>query len=408
MQSQEFGERVCQENQTKVRTVMRFEIHIDYPFEKMMLSQKRMQARTRFRYIDRAPVNYCVVPRYFAPVFGLPYLEFFKDVETQYYWQLQFSKYQIENIPSDFCTNPIVTVHPYFDNVIPPSAHGAEIGWTDGSPPRAIPVIGSVAEMEAYEIPRPNARLRGEAIQWWLKMKELAQETKVTFNGQPGKVEVGVLNLGGLSPHMIAIDLVGTDFYWWMLEYPQECHTFLNKITLGEIEAEHLTRQIDPRPRGTFTLAEDSAQIMSSKLFREFCIPYTSKLFDEFGAGLRFGRGIHMCGDSVHLLATLKQDLKMSHFDIFGYPVEPETAALQLGGGILLWGNINPMLLKDGTPDQVKCAAEKCLQAMAPGGGFMLGDGANICPGTPLESFRAVMEAAEEYGIERGLLPVEP
>ncbi len=35
---------------------------------------------------------------------------------------------------------------------------------------------------------------------------------------------------------------------------------------------------------------------------------------------------------------------------------------------------------------------------MAPCGGFMLGDGANVCPGTPLENLAAFTEAAEEYG----------
>ena len=56
------------------------------------------------------------------------------------------------------------------------------------------------------------------------------------------------------------------------------------------------------------------------------------------------------------------------------------------------------MLMKDGSREEVKQAARECLEAMAPCGGFMLGDGANVCPGTPLESFRAIMEAAEEYG----------
>jgi hypothetical protein len=36
---------------------------------------------------------------------------------------------------------------------------------------------------------------------------------------------------------------------------------------------------------------------------------------------------------------------------------------------------------------------------MGPGGGFMLGDGANVCPGTPRASFQAIMSAAEEYGL---------
>ena len=45
---------------------MCFEINIDYSVEKIELSRKRMEARLKFRYVDRVPVLYCVVPRYFA------------------------------------------------------------------------------------------------------------------------------------------------------------------------------------------------------------------------------------------------------------------------------------------------------------------------------------------------------
>lgn len=379
---------------------MRFEINIDYPPEKMERSRRRLQARNDFRYVDRVPVNYCVVPRYFAPLFGLRYLDFFHDVETQYHWLLRFAKYQIENIPADFCTAPVLYVHPYFDNAVPPSAQGAEIGWTEDAPPRALPVIHSIEQMERFQVAQPDAGLRGKAIAWWQEMHALAAATRVTFNGQEGRAEVGLLGAGSLSPHMLAIDLVGEDFYWWVLEYPQACHRFLAKITQGEVAAERLVRRVDPRPRGDFyTLAEDSAQIMSPQLFREFCVPYTGAMFDEFGRGLRFGRGIHMCGASAHLHRALKEDLGMTHFDIFGYLVPPRVAAANLGGNTLLWGNINPMLMQEGPRQAVKQAALECLQALAPCGGLMLGDGANVCPGTPLESFQAIMEAAEEYGL---------
>jgi hypothetical protein len=382
---------------------MRFELNVDYPLEKMALSRQRMEARPHFRYIDRVPVNYCIVARYFAPLFGLRYIDFFKDAETQYYWQLQFAKYQIENIPCDYCTEPVINVHPYFDNAIPPSAQGAELGWTDDQPIRALPVIHTVEQMERFVVAEPDAGLRGRAIAWWQEMRQLAAETSLSFNGKPGKVDVSLLNLGGLSPHMIAIDLVGEDFYWWMKAYPEACHRFLAKITRGEIAAEALTRQIDPRPRGAvFALAEDSAQVMSAGMFREFCIPYANQLFEKFGPG---GRAVHMCGDSTHLLSTLKDDLRMTEFVIFGYLVSPQVAAAKLGNTTLLWGNINPMLMKDGPRAAVKGAAWECLEAMAPGGGLMLGDGANVCPGTPLESFQAIMEAAEEYGLGNSQLP---
>jgi uroporphyrinogen-III decarboxylase len=378
---------------------MRFELDIDCSPDRMEASRLRMAARSEFRYTDRVPVGYCVVPRFFAPVFGLRYLDYFSDAETQYRWQLEFARYRIEKIPEDWCTGPVVAVHPYFDNVIPPSAQGGEVGWVENGPPRALPVIRTVDEMDRFEVARPDAGLRGKAIEWWHRMKELASQTRMTFGGREGRVEVGLLALGGLSPHMIAIDLVGEDFYWWMLEYPEACHRFLAKIAQGEMEAEEATRRIDPRPRGDFYgLAEDSAQVISAELFREFCVPHTGAMFDRFGQGLKFGRGIHMCGDSRHLLGVLKKDLKMTHFDIFGYPVPPKVAAEKLGGDTLLWGNINPMLMRDGGYGEVRQAARECLEAMAPCGGLLLGDGANVCPGTPLESFRAVMDAAEAYG----------
>lgn len=375
----------------------RFNLKIDYPFEKMELSRKRLEAHSRFQYVDRVPVMYCVVPRYFAPLFNLRYIDFFKDVETHYYWQLQFAKYHIENIPEDFCTGPVINVSPFFDNVIPPSGHGGEIGWSDDGPPRAIPTIKTVEQMEAFQVAKPDTGLRGKAIEWWLKMKELAAQTKVTFNGREGRVEAG-LGLGGLSPHMIAVDLVGMNFYWWILEYPEACHRFLAKITQGEIACEEHVRRLQglPLTGDSYGLAEDSAQIMSPELFKQFCVPYARKLFERFG---RKDRAVHMCGQSTHLHRALIEDMQMTNFVVFGYLVPPKVAAANLGGRSQLWGNINPMLMKDGTAQQVKQAAWECIEALAPCGGFMLGDGANVCPGTPLESFQAIMQAAEKYGL---------
>lgn len=386
---------------------MRFEINVDYPVEKMEKSQKRLDAWwTHRRYVDRVSVQYCAVPRFFAPLFNLRYIDFFKDVETHYYWQLQFAKYRLENIPEDTCTAPVIGVAPYFDNVVAPSGHGGEVGWEDDGPPRALPVIHTVEEMERYEVAKPDTGLRGKVIEWWGRMKELAAETKVTFNGKEGRVQAG-FGVGGLSPHMIAVDLVGEDFYWWILEYPEACHRFLAKITQTEILAEEHARRVQglPLTGDTFALAEDSAQIMSPEQFKEFCVPYARQMFERFG---RKDRIIHMCGSSAHLHKALIEDVQMTMFNIFGYLVPPKVAAANLGGRSRLQGNLNPMLMKDGSYAQVKQAAWDCIEAMGPCGGFMLADGANICPGTPLQSFRAVMDAAEEYGLGGGDRPQLP
>ncbi|HCT70244.1 MAG TPA: hypothetical protein DF409_03500, partial [Bacteroidales bacterium] len=63
------------------------------------------------------------------------------------------------------------------------------------------------------------------------------------------------------GPHMIAIDLIGPDFYWWCIEEPELCKKFLNKITQGLIEAEEYVRSIDVHPNAYdgYGIAEDTS-----------------------------------------------------------------------------------------------------------------------------------------------------
>lgn len=374
---------------------MQFELNIDYPVEKMARSRGRMEARGRYQYTDRVPVGFCLVPRYFAPIFGIPYNTIFSNVKEHYHWQLQFLKYRLEHIPEDMvCTSPTLWVGPYFDNVLDSAAFGAEIVWPENETLHSRPVITSIDQMDSYPMPAPGTGLWGQAIEWSRQMREFARDTRLTFNGVKGHVNVGGPGISGLSPHMIAIDLVGHEFYWWQVECPEKCHRFLGRITDALIAAQRHFLSLESREwHGVGALAEDTATVMSPEMFKDFCVPYASRLFDTSP-----NRGIHMCGQSTHLHTALIEDMRMTSFDIFSYLVEPEVAARNLGGKSLLWGNINPMLMLTGTREQVKQAARQALAAMAPCGGLLLGDGANVCPGTPVENLAALTEAAEEYG----------
>ena len=357
-----------------------------------------MEARPSFQYADRVPVLFCLVPRYFAPILGVNYGDFLKDPEVQYYWQLQFAKYRIENIPEDFCQGTTITVAPYFDNVINASAFGAEIAWSDNDPPRALPSVRSVDDIDRLAIPGPEAGLWGKVRKWHDQMVEFASQTRIYFNGKEGRVAVAPPAIGGEGPHMIAVDLAGQDLYWWQIEHPHSCARLLHKITKGMIRAETDNMRLADGKREAFWLAEDSAQVMSCELFEKFCAPYDNALYEAFGGGLQDGRGMHMCGDSTHLLDALGSGLRISSFNLFGHMVEPATVADVLGGRTYLWGNIDPLLLLNGPCAEIKAAATKCIEAMAPCGGLLLGDGANICPGTPIENLAAVTEAAKDYG----------
>ncbi len=69
-----------------------------------------------------------------------------------------------------------------------------------------------------------------------------------------------------------------------------------------------------------------------------------------------------------------------------------------MGGRVVLFGNVNPMLIRAGTPDQVRAATRRVLEKLAPRGGLIVQDGNNIPPGAPVANINAMMEAAEEWG----------
>ena len=378
---------------------MRYEMDIDYSVEEMEKNKKRMDAYRDRRWVDRVPVGLCIVPRYFAKAMNITYRDVFKDADTQYELLLEFLKFQMENIRSDMHTSTTIHIHPYFDNVSAASHFGGQVEWPENETLQAVPVIKTIDEMKAFQIPGPEAGLFGTIISWWRRMKELAADTKVSFNGIPGKVEIPHVNLMPLGPHMIAVDLIGTDFYWWCLEYPKECHAFLGKITDGLVEAEEYVRKIDPRTNAydNYSIAEDSSTIMSDAMFHEFVIPYDKKLYNRFGKKVR---SMHMCGPSLHLHGSLVNELEITDFDVFGYQVPPEKVAVTMGGRVRLFGNINPMLMLNGTADEVRSEALATLEHLGPLNGYCMGDGANICPDTPHENIRAMTEACEIYAVK--------
>ena len=133
---------------------------------------------------------------------------------------------------------------------------------------------------------------------------------------------------------------------------------------------------------------------MSAEVFREFALPYNQKLRFHFD-----GRAsLHMCGRTDHLLEIFRDDLKIDELQGFGYQVDLDRIGEVMGGQVVLIGNVNPMLVETGTPDQVREAARRIIEKLAPYRGLIIQDGNNIPPDAPLENINAMMEAAELYG----------
>ncbi len=120
------------------------------------------------------------------------------------------------------------------------------------------------------------------------------------------------------SPLTTANQLMGYDgLIYLMADYPNAAHELLDKIAEATIAWVKAQKEVTGEPlnecftdqqvyTGTHAgvwFSDDDASLMSPQMYREFVVPYNSKILTAFGGGC-----IHFCGNALHqadnLLAT--------------------------------------------------------------------------------------------------------
>lgn len=373
-------------------------VNIQYPLHEMEQSRRRLEAAYGFGWHDRAPVLLGIEARYLLHERKVTFAEYFSDPKTQLIHQLENLKWRIENIPDYWFTKPIITVCPDFQNVVNASGCGCDIYWQENETPQAIDRIFTIDEMIHHELPDWHDTLWGKRLVWYREMKRLAGEVDVRLNGERIPVAV-TLGINADSPFMTAVDLAGANFFHWLLEAPEECKTFLQKVTNRYIEVETEFRRVSGRSLDDGLMySDDSAQIISPEQYREFCVPVGRQLYRLFGNGRHDGRMMHLCGRNVHLHESLLNDLHITMLTGYGSENAPDEMHL-LAGKMLLHGNISPMTLLRGTPNDVAKETMILLNTLAPFGGIIVGDGYNVAPGSPLGNLEIVRKTCEQYGV---------
>jgi len=146
-----------------------------------------------------------------------------------------------------------------------------------------------------------------------------------------------------------------------------------------------------------FGYADDAIVLLSPSLFKQLVLPRIKRVYDEFT--LEGGRrSIHLCGDAQRFFPILQKECGVVMFDT-GYPIDFEHLYDELHPDTEIWGGPSVVLLKNGSPLEVKNEVRRILQIVMPKTKkFVLRDANALIPGTPIENVRAVYEACEEWG----------
>lgn len=198
-----------------------------------------------------------------------------------------------------------------------------------------------------------------------------------------------LMDLFDLTPALLAIR-----------RHPEKLKDCLEALTVGTIE---LGRQ--QAAAGVHAVIISSAFAGASFIgrhqYEQFVLPYERKVVAGIKAQFDLPIYTHTCGDIGDRLDLMEQT-GTNGIDTLDPPplgtVELADAKRQTAGRLFLKGNLDPVALMTGTPEDAFTAARERLQIAAPGGGYILSTACSVAPSTPPVNIEQLRIAAEQFG----------
>jgi uroporphyrinogen decarboxylase len=374
---------------------------INVPIDQILQREERVRAARRFAEPDRVPVIPAIGFRYLLPRIGVSFRDYYRDPELMLAAQIKGQKWLMENIRTDAysVTGAWTGGWTDFENTFEAGSLGCTVEFPDNDIPWvAAGWVRTAKDLRALEaVDFIHTGLNARQIDYRRAMQRVAEKHPVRFAGgpvfHPGANPALTHTTDG--PFGVAGDLMGqTELFLAVREDPDFVRELLRIVTDKLIEYLDFCWQEEGLEARDLSWTDDLAAGLSAESYRALVLPEEQRLRFHFSGRASF----HMCGRTDHLLEIFRDDLRIDEYQGFGYQVDLARVAHVMGGRVVLMGNVNPMLVHRGPPEQVRKATAACIEALAPLKGYIVQDGANIPPGTPPEHINAMMEAAETYG----------
>lgn len=342
---------------------------------------------------------------------GYTFADFFTDPEAQIRAQLAYQKWVRFNLVCDREMGPPAAgwqVGVDFQNSWEQAWYGCPLRFFGDGVPDTVEILKERKErLFDLEPPDPlRGGLLGRAMEFFEYMQDRCP--RMEFEGRPVLPPRTIPGESSDGLFTIACKLRGTaELCLDLYEDPEYFHALMDFVTANAIRRMKAVREWrwarDPASpdRGVpkmknFGLADDSIALLSVAQYREHILPYHRRLVAEFSDG--GPTAIHLCGDATRHFPLIRDELNVRSFDT-GFPVDFGALRAALGPEVQILGGPSIMELKEGPADAVRRrVAEICSSGIMEGGRFVLREGNNLAPRTPVEHVEAMYDAALFHG----------
>ncbi len=325
--------------------------------------------------------------------------QYIQDPDAMYDTALQFARWSRFNLLQDLELGCPETwsISPDFQNFYEAAWFGCTIEYFDDQVPDTQPAfVDDPESVMRNGLPDPFGGLMNKARTYFDHFKQRAACDE--FCGRPVRATMPGCGVGTDGPFTVACNLFGAGQTCEMAaDDPDRLTRLLSFITEATIARVAAWRQYAgwPLTSERYGFADDSVALISTPMYEELVLPHHRKLCDTFSPNGT--RGVHLCGDATRHFALLQRELRIDCFDM-GFPVDFAKLRKQLGPVTRLQGGPHVELLLNASPQAVHEETTRVLDTgVAASGRFLLREGNNLAPHTPLESTEAMYRAGRDW-----------
>lgn len=336
-----------------------------------------------------------------ANTVGLDFATYSEDPDIMFDAQLRFQRWYRHNLLHDGDLGMPERWHVYvdFQNCYEAAWFGCPVEYHAGEVPDTRPAFTERPEaLLDRGLPDPFGGFMGRGLEYHARMAERAE--RETFLDLPISAAAPGFGMGTDGPMTVACSLFGAGFVCETMATDPErmwrLLAFITEATIVRMEA-FRRRYGVPVPQEGFGMADDSIALISTRMYREHILPHHRRIFDHFATP--GPRSIHLCGNATRHFRTIRDELNVMTFDT-GFPVDFAWVREQVGPDVRLLGGPHVEFLISATAPEVREECRRILSSgVLEGGRFVLREGNNLAPRTPLPNVAAMYFAAREFGV---------
>ncbi len=202
------------------------------------------------------------------------------------------------------------------------------------------------------------------------------------------------LGTGSRGPATITTSVLHTEtVFFWFYDYPELMARFRDLLAIKMVELNTVLREFSGFSTPTWWITDDNSALFNRKLYKQHCVPVLERILKAMAPGETTYRYQHSDSSMGHLL-DFQRELGINAVN-YGPDVDAGYIREKMPTAMIN-GQTPPMLVRNGSPDEIEARVISDFQKAGAGGGLTVTTAGSLAAGTGVGRMRWYMMTVEK------------